>query len=798
MSTRAFNSNNLLVNQLGSIRQSLRWGPLAFGVGLLTALLCTASHHAAVAQQSSTTWRVATVCLLGEGQIRLCHNNKVPYAPGMLLLLRKPSGSFQQIVLRVDSAKVGTLNARWGETPTPAIPKGLRVGDQVEVQMVDAKGLAEDSAATRKVSADEGNASPAQAHSETTSGRSSLQAQYTQQSANRTAIVEIKSNRIRLAAGEDRGIRSSMVLAVLGKQGAAPFRPVAQVQIDTVEPSDSWGRIVGDATAVYLGQEVELPHLAIVAGASVERERRVSPSGKGTQSPSRIKEERDTGAENRLSHYTVPRTDKSYALLGSLAADGLVQRYPARVFYDDTLFHHRPGDDLILTRGQITLAIAEALDKAFSEEGKPTVQQMIALRLLVIEYQQELPSLGYLPAVILKEIERRMKPGINVGVSGWAKLAGLSRSGDGPLGEPEDVSKPGTAEGEGGHLDLQTDVYALLAGEYQFYGRFNDRVYQDEGFTQVQRALLKKSLGRWIDVEVGRGDFWWGPGGFGTLLLSDNGGPYDYVKTQWRQGRFLYEGFGSVIQESPVQRTLYGHRVEYSLSPEVRLGIAETMTVPDQSLDPVLMGNALIPLLPFEEIDRFRNFSKDNNKLASLYGEASLSNGFSLYGEFLIDDFIVKRSESSDHRLGQLFGVYFSDPESPHKKNLRMEFARFDEGVYLPRRADDPYFNDGLAIGYPLGVPDDRAAGFQDLRFEGNYMLFSKLTLGGGWELADFGRDRPVLSRQQILRARATYDLSSRSSLSLRFQNTFTTNADFVEGVDQDEKSLSLEFMSAF
>lgn len=724
----------------------------------------------------STEAQTATIASLRDDTVQLVLSRTEPYVVGTTLLLRKPGvgvSTGESVLIRVLESGETRLTGRFLQ-PDIGASLAFRVGDQIVSEIVEAR-----EATTREGGEGE---EPSQ------SGPSI-----------RVSVTAIKGDRVGIAAGEDLGIQTGMTLGVFEANATPRDQRVAALKIDEVGPAESWGIASGEAASrpLRVGYEALVP----VGPGTKTPATEPKETSKSLQKP--IRSLPASGPElveskGKIPHYSVPRTDRVYALLGSLAADGLIRSYPARVFFDDALLRHKPDEDLILTRSQIVAAIAEALDRAFDEEGETTPQQLIALQLLVMDYRADLQSLGYLPSQILKTIATTLKPAINVGVSGYARAAHLSRSGIGSSGEPEDVKQPLTSQTPGTHLDIQADMYSLLPMGFQFFGRFNDQVYSEKGDTQLRRATLTKTVNKRLQLEAGRGDFWWGPGAFGTLMLSDAGGPYDYLKTQWRHKRLLYEGFSAVIQNSPLQRNLYAHRVEYALSPEVRLGVAETMTVPGDGMDPVLTANALVPFLPFYEIDLVRDFSNDNNKVSAVYAEASPTRGFTIYTELLIDDFIVRRSESSPHRLGQLFGMYLFDPEGPHRRNLRMEFARTDPGVYLPVRVEDPYFVDGLPIGYPTAVQDNRAAGFQDIRLEGNYLLFPRLTLGGGIEVADFGQDRPVLSRQQIYRARATYDLSQRSSIALRYRSSSTTNPGFTVGSVALEQALSLEFMTAF
>jgi len=609
-------------------------------------------------------------------------------------------------------------------------------------------------------------------------------------------ITGIKGNTVHLSAGENRGLRQGMIVHLCDSSG----NPLVQLQLTEVTRNESRGSVVeGDLAKLFIGQQVLLQGDMASAAQPEGAPPASSAAGEKELSTPLPDESRRNELQKTLPSYSVPRSDRSYALLGSLAAAGLIDGYPARIFYDDGLFHHRPSDDLILTRRQIAGLIAEVVDKFFASKArKPSTRDLVTLRLLVLMYQEELQDLGYVPQEILSAIQTRMQSRIDFGVSGWGRVARLQRTGSGASAEPEDVTDGDKQEPEGNRVDLQANLYAVLGEDYQFFSRVNARASSSEDESQLRTFTITKPLSHWLEVEAGRGDFWWGPGGFGTLLLSDSAGPYDYLKTKMRSGKWMYEGFATVLDESPLQRNLYAHRVEYYLSPRTRLGIAETMTVPGHDLDPVLVANALIPFLPFHTIDLIRDFPDDSDKLASIYGEAQVEDSLSIYAEFLIDDFVIKRHQDSPHRLGQLFGLSFSDPERPQRKNLRLEFARLDGGVYLPRRADNPYFENAWPIGYPTAIQDDRAGGFQSLRFDGNYMLSAKLSVGGGYEVADYGTDRDVLMRQHVLRLRAAYDLSPRSSLALRYFDTSTVNADFVEGTRSKDKSLYLEFLSAF
>jgi hypothetical protein len=74
-----------------------------------------------------------------------------------------------------------------------------------------------------------------------------------------------------------------------------------------------------------------------------------------------------------------------------------------------------------------------------------------------------------------------------------------------------------------------------------------------------------------------------------------------------------------------------------------------------------------------------------------------------------------------------------------------------------------------------------------------------RLRLNAGLELADINSERPVLSRQQIYRLRASYDLNRTITLTARAQRVSTSQPNFIANeAPVRQKLFSLEIARAF
>ncbi|MBV9468082.1 MAG: hypothetical protein JOZ57_02415, partial [Abitibacteriaceae bacterium] len=341
---------------------------------------------------------------------------------------------------------------------------------------------------------------------------------------------------------------------------------------------------------------------------------------------------------------------------------------------------------------------------------------------------------------------------------------------------------------------------------------FNATGGNDSGLT-LRRALLSynaEHLLKGLTIDVGRNELWWGPGHFGTFLLSDVAGPLNQLHTTYRRGSIQLESLYSPLDKGALggKRSLYGHNLQIALGPQTRIGIAETLLVPTSSLDGVSFISAFTPFPLFTaERLRHRNTSASNgNALESVYMESSIARGFQGYGELLIDDIGVNNQNLERNRLGTLIGAHLFTPKDPEKLGAYAEFANLQGRTYLGLNAlsNQDYYYHNRPLGYPVAPLEGAGlGGAESLRFEAYLRAARRWRLSAGVELADLQSEQTIStgprSRQQTYRLRAAYDLSQNLTLIACAQRVSTSQPNFVFGAPSVAQRLfQLEIAQSF
>jgi hypothetical protein len=362
-------------------------------------------------------------------------------------------------------------------------------------------------------------------------------------------------------------------------------------------------------------------------------------------------------------------------------------------------------------------------------------------------------------------------------------------------------------------FDSRTNIFGQINKDLSFFatvdaGSDTARNVNDRRF-MLRKGLVSYNasrLFRGLTLEVGRDEPWFGPGHFGTLLLSDVAGPLNMIRSTLKRGSYRQEGLYAPLGSGPTggSRSLYAHNLQVQIGSQTRIGVAETVLLPQDEFDPLMFTAAMtgFPLMLTERVRNRDNAASNGNILVEGYIENSVARGVKVYGELLIDDIGVTESNLVRNRLGTLLGAHFFSPRDPAKMGLYAEYANVQGRTYLGLIGvnNGDYFYRNSPLGYPVApVPGAGAGGAESLRLESYWSPTRRLRFNGGLEFADIGSEQPVLSRQQVVRLRAAYDLSRTITLVARAQRVSTSRANFVLGAPRSQQSLfQLEVARAF
>lgn len=504
--------------------------------------------------------------------------------------------------------------------------------------------------------------------------------------------------------------------------------------------------------------------------------------------------------ESGASNVVVPKADATYELLASLAARGLIKSQPARVFQDDGARRHRVAEDITFSRAQVAGFITEAVSNFDGEKGRNAA----ALSILVRQYRRDLLDLN-VPAETLDAFK---EGGFQFGISSWTRLTAVG-------GDNGDASRDAQDERFGAFrrksgLDTRTNAFGTITPKLSFYASFDagSGVRNGEPFGEVASSSFRKayldydagSLLRGLTMRLGRQEFWWGPGHFGTGILSDAAGGLDSFSTSFRRGSYELRGMYANLGNGPAgsPRSLYGQDINVRIGKNAKIGINTTVLSPDEGFNVRNFVTAFTPYpLYISRKDKAANEpnNPNSNALVSAYGELAVAQGIRIYGETILDDLAINEKNPIENRAGAIFGIKLNDPKDPARAGLNFEYARLGSVAYTyfgnrPEFDDDySYYYRGAPLGYSIApIQPTVFGGAENLRFEGYYRPFRKLTLFAGLQYSDINSQEqnvpgnPGFQRQRVQRAAATYDISRRFTLTARYQRTATDQPDFITG----------------
>ena len=363
-----------------------------------------------------------------------------------------------------------------------------------------------------------------------TSNRASL-------SGSVATITAVDGETVTLNVGSKQGALIGQNLPIL-RGGAV----IGLVRVSNV------GSDVATATIVYSDAAQGAISVGDTAGILVAQPQTVLPAlGRPNQPIPSVPVKFESGASNVV----VPKTTNSYDLLASLAARGLIQSQPARVFQDDGARRHDVAEDITFSRAQIAGFVAEAIGNFDGEPG----QSSAALTLLVKDYRRDLLDLN-VPAATLDEFSGK---GFQLGISSWTRLTAVG--GDNGDDARDAFDERFGAKRRKSGLDSRTNLFGNITPKLSFYGSLDTgtkirdgRNFGTDPGTSIRKAYLEydaNSLLRGLTLRLGRQEYWWGPGHFGTGLLSDASGGLDSLSSSFRRGSYELRGVYARLGRGP-------------------------------------------------------------------------------------------------------------------------------------------------------------------------------------------------------------------------------------------------------
>jgi len=237
--------------------------------------------------------------------------------------------------------------------------------------------------------------------------------------------------------------------------------------------------------------------------------------------------------------------------------------------------------------------------------------------------------------------------------------------------------------------------------------------------------------------------------GFRSMILSDNAAPYLFLKINTQIGRFQYQnlftqlvytGFKPNDQIFP-RKYMTTHHLSINVSKNLNIGFSESVIFQRDSITGRGFDvNYLIPVMFLRYIESFQGSA--DNAFVGLDFKLNLAKRFSLYGQFMLDEFNSKEFFNGSGYWGNKFGLQaglkYIDVFGINNLDYQAEwnYAR----PYTYSHYDNTnYTHYNQALAHPLG------ANFEEWSHIIRWQPFNKLQLTGRVIYANFGEDRTLI-----------------------------------------------------
>ena len=265
--------------------------------------------------------------------------------------------------------------------------------------------------------------------------------------------------------------------------------------------------------------------------------------------------------------------------------------------------------------------------------------------------------------------------------------------------------------------------------------------------------------------------------GLRSMILSDNAAPYLFLKLNTTVGIFQYQnlwtqlvytGFKPYDQIFP-RKYMTSHHLSVNVSKKLNIGFSESVVFQRDSVTGRGFDvNYLIPVMFFRYMESFQGSA--DNAFIGIDFKYNFAKRFSLYGQFMLDEFSSKEFFSSTgywaKKFGTQFGGKYIDVFGINNLDYQVEwnyarpytYSHYDDANYT-------HYNQNLA--HPLG------ANFEEWSHTVRWQPINKLQLTGKVIYANFGEDR-ILTENWGGDIQKSYDTKSRKVLYNDLYGNFT------------------------
>ncbi|MFY7827027.1 MAG: hypothetical protein ACOVQ4_07875 [Flectobacillus sp.] len=235
--------------------------------------------------------------------------------------------------------------------------------------------------------------------------------------------------------------------------------------------------------------------------------------------------------------------------------------------------------------------------------------------------------------------------------------------------------------------------------------------------------------------------------GFRSMILSDNAAPYLFLKLTTKIGAFQYQNlFAELINPgriSPDQvfpkKYMAMHHLSVNISPKLNIGLTESVIFKRDSTNGLggFELNYLNPVIFYRFVESFQG--SGDNALVGLDFKYNFAKKFSVYGQFMLDEFIIKEifanTGSWTNKYGTQIGLKYIDAFGINHLDYQGEYNMARPYTYSHSYTGLSYSHYNQALAHPLG------ANFYEWTHTVRFQPMPKLQLVGRFVFASYGDD---------------------------------------------------------
>lgn len=279
---------------------------------------------------------------------------------------------------------------------------------------------------------------------------------------------------------------------------------------------------------------------------------------------------------------------------------------------------------------------------------------------------------------------------------------------------------------------------AVPGGDY--FKIYNSRLTNGTAFDGYDYLTAQGQIGvkvsKHFGLQFGHGRNFIGEG-YRSLLLSDVGANYFYLKLNTRIWRFHYQNifaelnakYDGVTQPDQLlpKKYMAAHYLDFSILPNMSIGLFETVVF---SRKKYFEFQYLNPLILYRTVEH--GLGSPDNVILGLNGKWNFLKHVSLYGQFILDEFNFSQLRQNNGWWGNKYGVQvgakYINAFGVNHLDLQAEMNIVRPYTYTHDTLDANYTHYNQPLAHPLGANFMEAIGILRYQPIQRLAIFAKMT----------------------------------------------------------------------